>query len=299
MNKKLLIILVLIPLLRITAIAQVPNPGFETLLSNGYPANWGNVYIFSAWIDSNGVSHGDSILFDGWFYQSTNDAHSGQYALELRNAYNVTQNYAIGGAAGADEDTLFTAWGITEQVPVYGVPLDFKFYYKYFPVNGDTAYAFVSVTDSSGAIIGNAETFITGNTSAYTYSSTPITYIPGSTPAFMSIQFHTSQPGGQTSYGTRLLIDDVEITSSTTVGEKEPSNKNRLTIYPNPASEKISMNVDGFRAEKIVIYDLQGKIVKQDNNNLTEIQISDLPRGAYFLEVSGENKIAKKLFIRN
>ena len=42
--------------------------------------------------------------------------------MELSNAFNYTQNTAIGGAIGVDEDTIFTAWGIQELIPVSGLP---------------------------------------------------------------------------------------------------------------------------------------------------------------------------------
>ena len=43
---------------------QIPNKGFEQLNFDGSLSNWGNVYLFSMWFDSTGVSHlTDSIVF--------------------------------------------------------------------------------------------------------------------------------------------------------------------------------------------------------------------------------------------
>jgi hypothetical protein len=297
MNKNHLLAFLLFLTFNSTAKAQVPNSDFENILTNGYPANWGNVYIFNVWFDSTGTSHTDSIVFDNnWFYQSTTDAHSGLYAMELSNAFNYTQNTAIGGAIGVDEDTLFTAWGIQELIPVSGLPLDFGFYYKFLPVNNDTAYASITLMDSSGNTVGAAEVYLTGLTSTYNYSNTIISVIPGGIPAFMSIQFRTSIPGGQTSLGTRLLIDNVEV-NTTTSGVSELNYSSNFHLHPNPANELLNI-VSEEQVEAVTIFSLDGKMINEYSSNLSVIDISALPNGIFMLEVKSGATTDRKIFLK-
>jgi hypothetical protein len=88
----------------------IQNGSFESLNSDGTLRNWGNVYLMSVWIDSSGVSHSDSIVYDGPFYAPTNDAFHGNTALELRNAWNFTSNIGIAGAVGLDDDSVFSSF---------------------------------------------------------------------------------------------------------------------------------------------------------------------------------------------
>jgi hypothetical protein len=297
MNKNLLFTFLLWGAFHFTANAQVPNPGFENLLSNGSPANWGNVYIFSAWIDSTGTLQSDSIVFDNnWFYKSTTDTHSGQYAMELSNAFNYSQNTAIAGAIGVDEDSLFTAWGIQELIPVYGSPIDFGFYYKFIPVNNDTGYASITLIDSSGNTVGAAEVFLTSLTTTYNYSNTFISVIPGGVPAFMSIQFSTSVPGGQTSFGTRLLIDDVEV-NTTLSGSSELINVLDFHIYPNPASNLLNIQ-SNHQVDAVRMYSVDGKLIKEFLNKLSAFDISALPNGIFILEIQSGSTTGRKVFLK-
>lgn len=71
-----------------------------------------------------------------------------------------------------------------------------------------------------------------------------------------------------------------------------------LTIYPNPAKDKIMItNASSF--SEISIFDLQGKIIKEvavKNNN--EINISSLKPGIYFIKAKKETGIFYKKFVK-
>ncbi|HEY0976063.1 MAG TPA: hypothetical protein VGE21_01225, partial [Flavobacteriales bacterium] len=45
---------------------QIHNGGFEELNDTGFPAYWqGRLMLLEMWVDSNGVFHTDSVVFDG------------------------------------------------------------------------------------------------------------------------------------------------------------------------------------------------------------------------------------------
>jgi hypothetical protein len=67
-------------------------------------------------------------------------------------------------------------------------------------------------------------------------------------------------------------------------------NENEITkilFYPNPATDKIRF-VDVI--ELITIYDLKGILVKKDNLNTREMDISELSAGLYILKIQFKGK---------
>ncbi len=73
----------------------------------------------------------------------------------------------------------------------------------------------------------------------------------------------------------------------------------KLSIYPNPTSTYINIDVNGVLDYKVSLYDIKGLLIAK-YNNVKRIEVYDLPIGAYYLEVqeskSGQ-KIIDKVFI--
>jgi hypothetical protein len=72
---------------------------------------------------------------------------------------------------------------------------------------------------------------------------------------------------------------------SNTVFEKD----NTVRVYPNPTSSKITIHSD-FAIESIQLYDVQGRIIETRllNANQFVIDISEKPKGIYFLKIQTE-----------
>ena len=86
-------------------------------------------------------------------------------------------------------------------------------------------------------------------------------------------------------------------TKDIVVANAKPS----LKIYPNPAKNKISIQVTGFETgmAKVRIMDDKGKVVREDdrllNNGIDEINMFlQLQPGIYFIIVSEKNKVVRK-----
>ncbi len=76
------------------------------------------------------------------------------------------------------------------------------------------------------------------------------------------------------------------------VGVNEYSMNDDITIYPNPASELIYVSING--NVKIQVYDMNGKMLIETNS--TQIDISSLDKGIYFVVINNnKNKSVKKL----
>jgi hypothetical protein len=63
------------------------------------------------------------------------------------------------------------------------------------------------------------------------------------------------------------------------------------SIFPNPASDAIYVQIKNSRQNALSVYDQNGKLVKQINtrNQICNIDLQDLPNGAYILSVITEN----------
>jgi len=92
--------------------------------------------------------------------------------------------------------------------------------------------------------------------------------------------------------------DGWEVMYSTSVLGVEDDVFSDLTIYPNPAND--ILNIVGLTDNsEIVIYDLSGKVQKNENaQNRVGIDISDLAAGVYFVKVNNDNKTEVLKFIK-
>jgi hypothetical protein len=117
---------------------------------------------------------------------------------------------------------------------------------------------------------------------------------------------------GEGSY--QILIDTLEVTSGGEFGDEESTIAcppivdaideinplNSILIYPNPAHEQISLMLGDLSQENLTIHitNLMGQTISTINTSrgeeLLKINVKDLPRGMYILEVS--NKKFKSTF---
>ena len=67
-------------------------------------------------------------------------------------------------------------------------------------------------------------------------------------------------------------------------------NTNLISIFPNPTSDYFTINSNSSNIFKIAIYDSLGKLIKNYNNipSQTKVDISELEKGIYFLNVKNE-----------
>ncbi len=284
------------------AFAQIPNAGFENVNPNGSIKNWGDLILIGIALDSNGVPT-DTLVIDQQFYFSSTDAHSGTRALEMRNAYWTVSGGKIAGRAklsSNDSDyTFFSA-----PVGIGQVPQNFSFYYKFLPANNDTAYAWMRLTDSSANVVGEAEIFVSGNHSSYTFISTPVVYTSTIAPAFVEMGFTTAKPLSQANFGTRFLVDDVSLSNLAT-GIGEEVTFEQLSLFPNPAKEQLTVSLpekENGVAAQLRILSLGGQLVREQtlvpDKNVLRVNVEALPTGCYLLELRQNGKRYQGKFIR-
>ena len=72
----------------------------------------------------------------------------------------------------------------------------------------------------------------------------------------------------------------------------------KIMVFPNPFKDHIQIQADE-SLNKIEIFDLQGKKVKEQHNNLKQLNLSLLEKGIYFLKIITEHQIVFKKIVKN
>ncbi|MAQ74948.1 MAG: sheath polysaccharide-degrading enzyme [Aquimarina sp.] len=78
------------------------------------------------------------------------------------------------------------------------------------------------------------------------------------------------------------------------------SNSDIFKLYPNPARNVINVAVKDLKIDQLEIFSMYGQLVKQVSNQGTnsEIDISSLPAGTYFIRFTAEETIVTRSFIK-
>lgn len=95
--------------------------------------------------------------------------------------------------------------------------------------------------------------------------------------------------------GYKLYLDSVSVEIDDASGINEITSE-KLSIYPNPTSE--SLTIKGFEStlEMSKIYDQIGNVIMVSSNST--IDVTTLITGIYFIEVKTLNSVIKKKFIK-
>ena len=97
-----------------------------------------------------------------------------------------------------------------------------------------------------------------------------------------------------------MIIDYVRVYQESPLSIDDTINthiKKTLKIYPNPVKNEINL-ISEELITKIKLYDYQGKLVLEKNNDVKFIKVSSLNSGIYFIEVFMNNyKSLKKVII--
>lgn len=93
-----------------------------------------------------------------------------------------------------------------------------------------------------------------------------------------------------------LAIDDIQITS---VLSSDSFESNEFTIYPNPATTILNIsNTNNVEIKNISVTDINGRVVKNQSGTLTQINVSDLNAGVYFVTIEAAEGKSTQKFIK-
>ena len=134
------------------------------------------------------------------------------------------------------------------------------------------------------------------------------TYVANGGEKFMTIgNFHNPQNThadtlyGQYTNGTAYYyVDDVSVIDCTGVGVEENNKEDMGEVYPNPATNRITIKTKQFKEKEIRITDVLGNLIQQSmlNSHQSTIDISNLAKGIYFIELQTEKGILRRKFVK-
>ena len=100
--------------------------------------------------------------------------------------------------------------------------------------------------------------------------------------------------------GCTSNAENILVIVNTTVGGNNMLNKHNITIYPNPTSDKVTMNYNGVNLISYTIYNSLGAIVQQGNiyhgSNL--IDVSAFANGIYTIRVIGNDGVYQQKLVK-
>jgi len=98
-----------------------------------------------------------------------------------------------------------------------------------------------------------------------------------------------------------LMIDDFKVTATTLSTDDFVSSK--FSVYPNPANNLVTVSNNGnIQINKVSITDINGRTVKSTNYNgvtETQVNISELNAGIYFMNIDTNEGTATKKIVKN
>lgn len=102
-------------------------------------------------------------------------------------------------------------------------------------------------------------------------------------------------------FGTGFRVDNIQINNLSTLSANEVSKKESISIYPNPAIERLNIQAED-KINSITIFDAKGSLIKniQENgiSNGKVVNISDLLTGVYIIKVKTSTSEFSKKFIK-
>lgn len=125
----------------------------------------------------------------------------------------------------------------------------------------------------------------------------------GSSKGFINMGVYTPTEDGAIFHllcyhvGENLIYTNPEYNMCDIDEVEENLTDNNISIYPNPAKNIVKiLNDNDLQISNIEIFDLTGRMVL-NTEKANDIDISSLPDGQYFVRITGETTIVKKLFI--
>jgi hypothetical protein len=89
-----------------------------------------------------------------------------------------------------------------------------------------------------------------------------------------------------------MFLDNIKVAAATTLSA-DTFSLSGVKIYPNPAKDVLNIESSTEVLTKVSITDLNGRVVKEVSNNLSQISLGNLAKGIYMVTI--ESATAKKV----
>lgn len=238
------------------------------------------------------------------FEESTiqsSDAHSGGFAALLETKANPFQNLPGLLCSGPLLNASMESDMSNTKVPFVARPVAFGFYCKSLPMPNDACVAAMVLTKWN-SVTQQADTIATADfetsdtTDIYTMVKINFQYQSTEKPDSAFIIFSSSKEGFDPLPGSKFWIDDVFIEYS--AGIIDRILQNTITMYPNPAQDKVTLQWEE-TIESVEVISITGEKHAVDvHPSNHEISVAHLPAGVYFISIQANKNLYYQKFIK-
>jgi len=241
-------------------------------------------------------------------FKDNNNPHGGTYSARMVSG-NVTfqgSNIFVPGVLGTIEPYYTPTIGAKLGVPFTDSPKKFKGWFRYTSVQGDSAELSAATVRTVGGVretLTVAKMVIKQTVSSWTAFEIPFQELATGTPDSI-IVLCVSSAGynlqnltqGQGKVNSTLWVDDISF--DYTMGQEEDVlNGETMTIFPNPASDMITVTyTQNIQNGRLNIIDATGKTVLTQAymGQTASVNINTLAAGMYTATLSDGKRIVKR-----
>jgi hypothetical protein len=264
--------------------SQIPNSSFENWTSMGtydVPNGWGTMNNTTT---SSGV------------YTATKGSPGspGNYYLKLTSktvGANVVNGIAVSGQL--DSVTMQPKSGFSFTQRPTG--LTGKWQHMIFGSSQGSISITLTRWDAGMNVripVGSGRVTLSGMAMSWANFTVPITYVDGNNPDTCIIVLQAS--GNTPTNNDYLWVDNLAFSGIAAGIENNTSFINELKIYPNPSTEKITIDMNLKNSEKISLelLDITGKVILVKDAGMLKgeskqnLDVSGISNGSYFLRIS-------------
>ncbi len=273
--------------------AQIPNPSFEQWQTRNFglvqfedPRNWMSNNFYFAFTNPNQLP-----------VKKTTDAHSGTYAVEITNAPDTSQEKQGGSLISGNVNFLTQEYNL--KFKLNAKPKSLEAFYKYFPINNDS-FNIEIVVSKNGEYLGSGSFKGVEVKNDYTKLSAEIQYIDETTVPDSASIFIYAGNSYQVIEGTKLILDDLSFTDAPVSVSKVKNNDLAISVYPNPAQDKLFFNLNN-QSASVTLMDLNGKIITQNEISKTNnyIDLTGINNGIYLTQIITEQGVVNHKIVVN
>lgn len=272
----------------------IPNTNFENWISSGTPppfdweepTDWKSTNSLTEWTLA-GV-------------RKTTDAYVGSFACQL-SSVNISGGWPSVVCNGVPElmgdpfsDPSINI--ITGGTPISAKPIKLTGFYKFENNNPiDSGYAVVILKKYNSTLqtidtVGMGDFLFSEKSTFTSFEITINDWLPAVTPDSIVIAFYSTDPKKPYAPDLQsigLIVDSISLVFPPTSIEKQEDLVLKPVVYPNPASDFLTISLDESRLYELRLYTIIGQPVKiMTGKGITKLDVSTLPKGHYFLRTT-------------
>ena len=106
--------------------------------------------------------------------------------------------------------------------------------------------------------------------------------------------------GGQVGDGTNAAKKIPTLIVCPTLANNQYELTTGFSLYPNPTTNYLNISLaDNETLTKVIVFDISGKIVIENSDSATLLNVENLSKGMYIIKMFSENKSYQSKFIKN